>query len=136
MTNYSIRLLSTLFLCFSISLSFAQTSLGNLTEDEVKNLLVNKWEIISVEEKGKRTLMPKGPKAFMIFRKDGKFTMGNPGNLPEDGTWLYEHKFGRIKFEFLDGGDYFTILSISSNELLIHCKINVYPQKLVLKRSS
>lgn len=91
--------------------------------------------IIAQETQGKKTIMPAGKKAYMNFKKDGVFIMGNPGNAAESCRWLYEHKASMIKFFLMEEEDFLTIVSISPSELVLLHTSEGYPVKLFLKRA-
>jgi hypothetical protein len=119
---------------FAVSSSFAQTPLKNRSENEVKMLLCNNWHIVADETDGKKTIVSATKKAYMNFRKDGILIMANPGNAREVCRWHYEHNASRINILIMGEKDFFTIVNISSTELvLLHTSEN-YPVKIILNR--
>jgi hypothetical protein len=135
MKNRLLRLLGAFTFCLFFYSSSAQASLKVQTEDEVKKLLCNNWQITAQEIQGKKMPTPPGAKAYMNFKKDGVLNMASVGGPPENCTWSYQHDSSKIAFVFGGQKDAFTIVNISSQDLTLLHTTEGYPIKIILKRA-
>jgi hypothetical protein len=135
MKNRLLKLLGGITVCFFFFSSSAQTSPKDLSVEKVKELLCNNWQITEQEVDGKRVPLPSGANAYMNFKKNGILTMTSAGGPPENATWSYQHDSSRIAFIVGGQKDAFTVISISSQDLMLLHAAEGYPIKIILKRS-
>jgi hypothetical protein len=135
MKNQLLRLLGAFTCCFFFFLASAQTSVKNLKEDNVKELLCHKWQITAQEIKGKMMPAPPSAKGYINFKRDGVLTMTSAGSPAENCTWSYHHDLAKIAFVLGGQKDSFTIINISSQDLTLLHTAEGYPIVIILKRS-
>ncbi len=106
------------------SVSFAQTKVQPMTEQEVITLLCHKWKYTGFESDGLKLPLPrKWMDAYLLFKSDGTIIKNEDG---EDiiGKWTYEHKKVTLKIEDKKGTEKLKIIKITDTEFISHSSID------------
>jgi dipeptidyl aminopeptidase/acylaminoacyl peptidase len=100
------------------SVSFAQTNIQPMTEQEVLTLLCHKWEYKEYLSDGQKLPYPrKWIDASLLFKSDGSI-IKREDDKDVTGIWSYNHKRLLITIEFQKEKERWRIQNISEKEFM------------------
>lgn len=110
-----------LIILFSLK-GYAQTTLAQLTEQEIKTMICHKWKLSYLEGKGKKmNISDNILKLYLGFKPDGSL-YEIQGKKNYSGTWTYNHDTYTIVTDDRDGKENWNIVSITDKLLVVKTK--------------
>ncbi|MDB5228521.1 MAG: Lipocalin-like protein [Bacteroidota bacterium] len=119
MKKYTLLVFLILFL---LQKGYAQTTLAQLTEQEIKTMICHQWKLSYLEGKGKHINVPESVlKLYLGFKPDGSL-YEIQGKKNYSGTWTYKHATYTIITDDQDGKENWDIVSITDKLLVVKTK--------------
>jgi hypothetical protein len=119
---FSVFMLTMFFVLSADRPGISQTIAG--TEENIKNLLCNKWKMAIMEVQGVTQKMPADNPMYFSFKKDGTVSLTAAGESHNE-YWSYDHNTKTIfiqETKTIETKDEFKIVKINDQELVL--KIN------------
>lgn len=120
---------------FTLSNVSANSNINNLTEQQIKTMLCQKWKLTYLEYKGKKKEIPaKVPASHILFLPDGKLEEFE-GDKKYTGTWTYNHTTKTITTIDKDGTEKHTIIDLGNDAFVMNGKYKGFTFNMGFKKA-